>query len=43
VRGKLSVNGEPLFPGDAALLEDVATLKLDHGQGAEVIVFDLAP
>jgi redox-sensitive bicupin YhaK (pirin superfamily) len=42
VRGKLAVNGEPLFTGDAALIEDMPSLKLDHGQGAEVIVFDLA-
>jgi redox-sensitive bicupin YhaK (pirin superfamily) len=43
VRGKLTVNGEPLFAGDAALLEDEAMLELGRGQGAEVIVFDLAP
>ena len=43
VRGRLSVNGEPLYAGDAALLEEESALKLDRGQGAEVIVFDLAP
>ena len=43
VRGKLQVNGQPLCGGDAALLQDEASLTLSHGQDAEVLVFDLAP
>ena len=43
VRGSLSVNGEPLQAGDAALLADEAQLRLEQGADAEVLVFDLAP
>ena len=43
VRGSLSVNGEPLQAGDAALLADEALLRLEQGADAEVLVFDLAP
>ena len=42
VRGKLQVNGVTLAAGDAALLEGETQLKLDQGQDAEVLVFDLA-
>jgi redox-sensitive bicupin YhaK (pirin superfamily) len=42
VRGGLWVNGQALRAGDAALLSDEAQLRLDAGQGAEVLVFDLA-
>lgn len=42
VRGRLHVNGHPLEGGDAALLETETTLSLSQGQGAEVLVFDLA-
>lgn len=43
VRGTLHVNGQVLGAGDAALLADESLLTLDHGQDAEVLVFDLAP
>ena len=40
-RGKLRVNGVELSQGDAAKLDGESSLRLDHGQGAEVLVFDL--
>ncbi len=43
VRGSLNVNGQTLQGGDAALLANESVLHLDHGQDAEVLVFDLAP
>jgi redox-sensitive bicupin YhaK (pirin superfamily) len=43
VRGQLRANGQPLSAGDAALLEGEASLTLDQGRDAEVLVFDLAP
>lgn len=42
VKGALQVNGKSLSGGDAALMEHEATLSLAEGQGAEVLVFDLA-
>jgi redox-sensitive bicupin YhaK (pirin superfamily) len=42
VRGALLVNGHALQAGDALLLADEPTVQLDHGQDAEVLVFDLA-
>jgi quercetin 2,3-dioxygenase len=41
-RGALRVNGQEAQAGDAVLLENEALLRLGDGQGAEVIVFDLA-
>ena len=43
VRGSLSVNGQPLQAGDAALLAQESLLQLGQGVDAEVLVFDLAP
>ena len=43
VRGALHVNGVALAEGDAALLDNEQRIVLDHGQDAEVLVFDLAP
>lgn len=43
VRGRLVANGHALDAGDALLLEQEASLVLDQGQDAEVLVFDLAP
>jgi len=43
VRGQLQLNGQSLGQGDAALLQDEPVLQLSQGQGAEVLVFDLAP
>ncbi len=42
VHGSLDVNGERLHAGDAALLDGEARLQLDHGDAAEVLVFDLS-
>jgi redox-sensitive bicupin YhaK (pirin superfamily) len=41
-RGKLTVNGQPLEAGDALKATGVAELVLEHGEQAEVILFDLA-
>jgi redox-sensitive bicupin YhaK (pirin superfamily) len=41
-RGRIQVNGLPLATGDAAGLEHEQVLRLDHGDRAEVLVFDLA-
>ena len=41
-RGRLRVNGAELAAGDAALLDGESELRLDQGQDAEVLVFDLA-
>jgi len=42
VRGQVAVNGQPLGAGDAATLQAEPLLRLDAGNDAEVIVFDLA-
>ena len=42
-RGRLKVNGQPLEAGDGARLQGEAGLRLDGGEAAEVLVFDLAP
>lgn len=42
VRGALSVNGQALSGGDAALLSQESQLTLSDATDAEVIVFDLA-
>ena len=42
VKGDLQVNGQTLAQGDAALLQQESQLQLAKGQGAEVLVFDLA-
>ena len=42
VHGSLDVNGERLNAGAAALLDGEARLQLDHGDAAEVLVFDLS-
>jgi redox-sensitive bicupin YhaK (pirin superfamily) len=41
VRGEITVNGTPLFEGDAALLEGESRVCLNQAKGAEVLVFDL--
>jgi redox-sensitive bicupin YhaK (pirin superfamily) len=40
-RGKVSVNGIPLAPGDAAKIEDEAEVRVSDGRQAEVLLFDL--
>ena len=42
IRGELNVNGQRLAGGDAAMLEHEASLALEGGRQAEVLVFDLA-
>lgn len=41
VRGQLTVNGELLEAGDALKLLDESTLLIEHGDSADVIVFDM--
>jgi redox-sensitive bicupin YhaK (pirin superfamily) len=41
-RGNLTVNGQPLEAGDALKASGVAEIVLEHGEQAEVILFDLA-
>ena len=43
VRGSLRVNDHRLSAGDAARLDRETRLVLEGGEGAEVLVFDLAP
>jgi len=43
VRGELTVNGQRLATGDAALLDGETTVALTAAKDAEVLVFDLAP
>lgn len=43
LRGAVQVNGLQLQSGDAVQADQEAVLQLDHGQDAEVLVFDLAP
>lgn len=40
-RGSVAVNGQSLFAGDAAKLTDEIGIRIDKGQNAEVLVFDL--
>ncbi len=40
-RGNVDVNGVALAAGDAAKIENEATIELAHGHRAEVLVFDL--
>nr|WP_205909486.1 pirin family protein [Salinicola lusitanus] len=41
VRGKVSVNGQALEGGDALMLVEEPGVTLEHGEDAEVLVFDL--
>lgn len=41
-RGSIEVQGQALKQGDAIKLEGESLLTLARGQGAEVLVFDLA-
>ena len=40
-RGALTVNGEALAAGDAAMIVDAGTVTLGQGRDAEVLLFDL--
>ena len=41
VRGGAQVNGQALFAGDAAKIEGETTVRIDHADAAEVLLFDL--
>jgi redox-sensitive bicupin YhaK (pirin superfamily) len=41
VRGEISVNGTRLSAGDALMIDDVQSIALAQGIGAEVLLFDL--
>ncbi len=41
-RGRLTVNGQPLEAGDALKATNTAEIVLEKGEGAEVLLFDLA-
>jgi quercetin 2,3-dioxygenase len=41
VSGQISVNGQPLHGGDAAMLSDETQIRLSDATEAEVLVFDL--
>jgi redox-sensitive bicupin YhaK (pirin superfamily) len=40
-RGAVTVNGQPLGPGDALRIEGESEVVFDRGEGAEVLLFDL--
>jgi redox-sensitive bicupin YhaK (pirin superfamily) len=42
IRGELSVNGQALKGGDAAMLEGEPGIQVSAGKDAEVLVFDVA-
>ena len=42
-RGSLDVNGERLGEGDGARIRNAGTVRFEHGDKAEVLVFDLRP
>jgi redox-sensitive bicupin YhaK (pirin superfamily) len=42
IKGSLSVNGQALAGGDALLIENESTLKINDGNDAEVLFFDLS-
>jgi redox-sensitive bicupin YhaK (pirin superfamily) len=41
-RGRITVNGQPLEAGDALKAAQVAEITLEKGEGAEILLFDLA-
>jgi redox-sensitive bicupin YhaK (pirin superfamily) len=41
-RGSLTINGERFDEGDGAAVEDEAQLVFENGDGAEILLFDLA-
>ena len=43
VRGRLQVNGHTLSAGDALFMRDEPHVRMQGGQEAEVLLFDLAP
>ena len=43
VRGTLRLNGEAVAAGDGVAIEDETSLVLSQGEGAEILLFDMAP
>ena len=43
VRGSATVNGQQLKAGDALQMSEQASVKIEQGEQAELLVFDLAP
>ncbi len=41
-RGRAMINNQPLAAGDAMRLVDEHSVRVDHGDNAEVLIFDLA-
>jgi redox-sensitive bicupin YhaK (pirin superfamily) len=41
-RGKVTVNGQPLEAGDALKATQTSEITLENGEGAEILLFDLA-
>lgn len=42
-RGRIKLNGKPLKEGDGVRIRKESSLAFDHGEGAEVLLFDLRP
>ncbi len=41
IKGRITVNGQTLSGGDAAMIAEESTIHLSHAEQAEVLVFDL--
>lgn len=41
-RGSISINGEALVTGDALMLSNEIAVEINHGQQAEILLFDLS-
>jgi quercetin 2,3-dioxygenase len=41
-KGSVTINGESLKAGDAAAIDDAGKIEIGRGDGAEVLLFDLA-
>ncbi len=42
IKGEVEVNGQPLATGDAIKLGGESQVRIEHGRGAEILLFDLA-
>ena len=42
IKGALTVNGQRLSGGDAAMIANESRIEISQGEEAEVLVFDLA-
>lgn len=43
VKGAAEINGHQIHAGDALMLENESNIRIEKGQGAELLVFDLPP